>query len=35
MAKNNHKVIDFLIQIAEDPAKVEEYKVDPKSTFDL
>ena len=38
MAKGNHKVVDFLIQIAEDPAKVEEYKIDPNkvlSTFDF
>ncbi len=35
MAKGNHKVVDFLIQIAEDPA---EYKIDPNkvlSTFDF
>jgi hypothetical protein len=38
MAKGNHKVVDFLIQIAEDPAKVDEYKIDSNkvlSTFDF
>ncbi|MGA9151262.1 MAG: hypothetical protein WBZ36_11840 [Candidatus Nitrosopolaris sp.] len=38
MAKGNHKVIDFLIQMAEDPAKAEEYKLHPNkvlSTFDF
>jgi hypothetical protein len=38
MAKANHEVEDFLIQMAEDPAKFEEYKRDPNkvlSTFDF
>jgi hypothetical protein len=38
MAKVNHEVEDFLIQMAEDPAKFEEYKRDPNkilSTFEL
>jgi hypothetical protein len=38
VAKGNQKVVDFLIQMAEDPAKVEEYKIDPNkvlSTFDF
>jgi hypothetical protein len=35
---HNHKVVDFLIQMAENPAKVEEYKINPSdvlSTFDF
>jgi len=38
VAKGNHEVEDFLIQMAEDPAKFEEYKRDPNkvlSTFDF
>jgi hypothetical protein len=38
MTKVNHGVEDFLIQMAEDPAKFEEYKKDPNkvlSTFDI
>jgi hypothetical protein len=38
MAKVNHEVEDFLIQMAEDPAKFEEYKRDPNkvlSTFEF
>jgi hypothetical protein len=38
VAKDNRKVVDFLIQLAEDPAKFEEYKIDPNkvlSTFDF
>ena len=38
MAKGNHKVVDFLVQMAEDPAKAEEYKIHPNkvlSTFDF
>ena len=37
MAKGNH-IVDFLIQMAEDPAKAEEYKIHPNkvlSTFDF
>ena len=35
---HNHKVVHFLIQMAENPAKVEEYKINPSevlSTFDF
>ena len=38
MIKVNHEVEDFLIQMAEDPAKFEEYKRDPNkvlSTFEF
>jgi len=38
VAKGNRKVVDFLIQMAEDPVKLEEYKIDPNkvlSTFDF
>jgi hypothetical protein len=38
VAKVNHEVEDFLIQMAEDPAKFEEYKRDPNkvlSTFEF
>jgi hypothetical protein len=38
VAKANYKVVDFLIQMAENPAKVEEYKINPSevlSTFDF
>jgi hypothetical protein len=38
MIKGNHELEDFLIQMAEDPAKFEEYKRDPNkvlSTFDF
>ena len=38
MAKANHEVEDFLIQMAEDPVKAEEFKIDPSkvlSTFDF
>ena len=38
MAKVNYEVEDFLIQMAEDPAKFEEYKRDPNkvlSTFEF
>jgi hypothetical protein len=38
MAKVNHELEDFLVQMAEDPAKFEEYKRDPNkvlSTFEF
>ena len=38
MAQSNREVVDFLIQIAEDPAKVEDFKINPNkvlSTFDF
>ena len=38
MAKANHEIEDFLIQMAEDPAKAEEFKTDPSkvlSSFDF
>jgi hypothetical protein len=38
VSKGNHEVQDFLIQMAEDPVKFEEYKIDPNkvlSTFDF
>jgi hypothetical protein len=38
VAKVNHEVEDFLVQMAEDPAKFEEYKRDPNkvlSTFEF
>jgi hypothetical protein len=37
-SKGNHNVTEFLIQMAENPAIFEEYKIDPNrvlSTFDL
>jgi hypothetical protein len=37
-SKGNHNVAEFLIQMAENPAIFEEYKIDPNrvlSTFDL
>jgi hypothetical protein len=38
MAQGNREVVDFLIQMAEDPAKVEDFKINPNkvlSTFDF
>ena len=38
MAKVNHELEDFLVRMAEDPAKFEEYKRDPNkvlSTFEF
>ena len=38
MAQSNREVVDFLIQIAEDPAKVEDFKINPNkvlSAFDF
>jgi hypothetical protein len=38
MAKVNHELEDFLVQMAEDPAKFEEYERDPNkvlSTFEF
>jgi len=38
MVKVNHEIEDFLIQMAEDPAKAEEFKIDPNkvlSAFDF
>jgi hypothetical protein len=38
MAQGNREVVDFLIQIAQDPAKVEDFKINPNkvlSTFDF
>ena len=38
MSESNLEVVDFLIKLAEDPAKFEEYQMDPNkvlSTFDF
>jgi hypothetical protein len=38
VSESNLKVVDFLIKLAEDPAKSEEYQMDPNkvlSTFDF
>jgi hypothetical protein len=38
MAQSKRDVVDFLLQIAEDPAKVEDFKINPNkvlSTFDF
>jgi hypothetical protein len=38
VSESNLEVVDFLIKLAEDPAKSEEYKMDPNkvlSTFDF